>query len=175
MISLRTVYLDYGTSISQELEKRSTNGNEGLTAGETAGLVVGILGLFLTALTVCWKCWKYRKFKDQTNSTAPDGSSSSHITTVSHHVYHHFPSMPGFPGQDIALETIHRGNHSGNPLAMLQQSTQSPPHLLHPLPPLPSPSTMPLSEDRIPALSTTVRSSTWPTSVDVTNQGATAG
>ncbi|KAF8241368.1 hypothetical protein K440DRAFT_302538 [Wilcoxina mikolae CBS 423.85] len=172
MFSLRSLFhflnLDYGTPIPQELEKRSTSGNTGLTTGETAGLVVGILGLFLTALTVFkgWECWKSRK--DQTNST---GSSPSSATTVSHHVYHYFPSSPGvqqFPGQDIALETIHRGQHSSMSPVVLRQSMPSPPHLLNPLPPLPSPPTMPLPLDRRPGLNNTRRASTWPANMDAT-------
>jgi len=48
---------------SQVLEKRSTDANQSLTGGETAGLIVSILGLVLTALAVFkgWECWKSRK------------------------------------------------------------------------------------------------------------------
>lgn len=51
--------------ISLALEKRSIdgNGNNGLTRAEIGGLVVGIVGVFLTVLTVVykgWECWKLR-------------------------------------------------------------------------------------------------------------------
>ncbi|KAF8541744.1 hypothetical protein BDD12DRAFT_908407 [Trichophaea hybrida] len=179
---LRSVYLflhlGYSTPISPELEKRSTNGNGGLTTAETAGLVVGIIGLFLTALTVFkgWECWK--SGKDQTNSTTIGGSSPSSATTVSHHVYHYFPSSPGIQPllrQGIALESIPHGQHSSMPPDALQHSVSSPPHLLHPLPPLPSPSTMPLPVDRRPGQNNTARASTWPTNVDATTQAAATG
>jgi hypothetical protein len=53
----------HGTPIPPVFEKRSINENQGLSGGETAGLVVGIIGLLLTALTVFkgWECWKSRK------------------------------------------------------------------------------------------------------------------
>jgi hypothetical protein len=51
--------LRYDTPIAQELEKRSTNGNGGLSGGEIGGLIVGIIGIFLTALTV-YISWKWR-------------------------------------------------------------------------------------------------------------------
>jgi len=51
--------------ISETLPKRSTDGNAntGLTTGETAGLVVGIIGVVIAALTALkgLKCWKSRK------------------------------------------------------------------------------------------------------------------
>jgi len=53
----------------QGLENRSTdNGNNGLTGGEIAGLVVGILGLLLTALTVFkgLECLKARRVSNAT-------------------------------------------------------------------------------------------------------------
>ena len=46
--------LEYGTPITQALEKRSIDGNEneGQSGRETAGLVVGIIRVLLTALTM---------------------------------------------------------------------------------------------------------------------------
>jgi hypothetical protein len=60
-----TMPLPNCSPISQALEKRSIvgNGNSGLTRAEIGGLVVGIVGVFLTALTVLykgWECWKLR-------------------------------------------------------------------------------------------------------------------
>jgi hypothetical protein len=50
----------YGTATAKTLDKRSTNGNKGLSGGEIAGHVVGIVGVILTAMTV-FIGWKYRK------------------------------------------------------------------------------------------------------------------
>jgi hypothetical protein len=52
------LHLVYGTPIPQAFEKRSASEGQGLSEGEIAGLVVGIIGLLLTALTVLkgWKC-----------------------------------------------------------------------------------------------------------------------
>jgi len=55
--------LVYGSPISQAFQKRSTNESGGLTSGETAGLVMGIIGVLLTAVTIFkgWECWKSRR------------------------------------------------------------------------------------------------------------------
>jgi len=52
------------------LDNGSTDGNKSLSGGETAGLVVRIIGIFLTALSVFkgWECWKSRrKVRDATD------------------------------------------------------------------------------------------------------------
>lgn len=59
--------LVYGTPICQALDKRSTDGSQGGSEGEIAGLVVGVIGVLLTALTVFkgWECWKLRRVSNK--------------------------------------------------------------------------------------------------------------
>ncbi|KAF8241369.1 hypothetical protein K440DRAFT_665349 [Wilcoxina mikolae CBS 423.85] len=116
--------LGYGTSIAQQLEKRSTNGNGGLTGGEIGGLVVGIIGIFLTALTV-YISWKWRSGRNEESSPATS-VTNNHITT---NFNNHFHTSSGVPVQGINLDTIH---HSSLPSAY-RHSVPSSPQLLRPL------------------------------------------
>jgi len=62
---LYLIVVFYGIPTSHALGKRSSdgNGNESLSAGETASLVVGIIGVLLTGITVFkgLQCWRLRR------------------------------------------------------------------------------------------------------------------
>ncbi|KAF8241491.1 hypothetical protein K440DRAFT_679127 [Wilcoxina mikolae CBS 423.85] len=99
----------YGDPMSQTLEKRSSNcGNAGLSPGETAGLVVGIIGVVLTALTVLkgWKCWQSRK--NQAAATTTQSHTPLPAPAVTNH-FHIYPPTLAHPAQittDIPLSFI---------------------------------------------------------------------
>ncbi|KAF8533683.1 hypothetical protein BDD12DRAFT_472887 [Trichophaea hybrida] len=116
--------LGYDTPIAQELEKRSTNGNGGLSGGEIGGLIVGIIGILLTALTV-YITWKWRSGRNEESSPATS-VTNNHITT---NFNNHFHTSSDVPVQGINLDTIH---NPGVPSALLL-SVPSSPQLLRPL------------------------------------------
>ncbi|KAF8541746.1 hypothetical protein BDD12DRAFT_803436 [Trichophaea hybrida] len=111
----------YRTPISHALEKRSSGG---LTGGETAALVVGIVGVVLTALTVFkgWECWKTRRDRTVSQSNLPPPAPA-----ITQYFYYYIPaSSPAVtvsPGHNIPLQSV----------TTLPQPVQ-----FHPVPPLPS-------------------------------------
>ncbi|KAF8241370.1 hypothetical protein K440DRAFT_682389 [Wilcoxina mikolae CBS 423.85] len=103
----------YGTATAKTLDKRSTDGNTGLSGGEIAGLVVGIVGVILTAMTV-FIGWKYRK-----------GLWPSPPTTFTNY----FHTSPSVPVQDVSLDTVRTQHQIGLTHALLH-TAPSRPHTL---------------------------------------------
>ncbi|KAF8241490.1 hypothetical protein K440DRAFT_665302 [Wilcoxina mikolae CBS 423.85] len=93
--------IQYGAPMSQTLEKRSTGGNAGLSTGETAALVVGAIGVVLTALTVLkgWRCLKSRK-KQEIPTPTP---TSSPAPAIINHFYL-YPPTSSHPRSDISAD-----------------------------------------------------------------------
>ncbi|KAF8541745.1 hypothetical protein BDD12DRAFT_979426 [Trichophaea hybrida] len=95
--------------------KGPTNGNpnSGLSGGETAGLVVGILGLILAALTLL-KGWK-----SKTDQSSP---------TVTNNIYcYPPPDIPVSATQDIPLQPIPPQPHPPSPPLLLKPLVPSHP------------------------------------------------
>jgi len=126
------------------------NTNGGLSGGETAGLVVGIIGVLLAALTV-YRGWKLRSVSNDhphnyPNDTLTVGPFKDQTNPAVTNVYYYPPASshpPAPPGQEIALQQI----ASQPRMPALQPPSRSPTSVL---------------VDNRPPHTHTGRASTWP-------------
>ncbi|KAF8541750.1 hypothetical protein BDD12DRAFT_908409 [Trichophaea hybrida] len=97
MVSLPP-FSQYGTPLSQTFEKRSTGGNAGLTTGEIAGLVIGIVGVVFTA----WTGERLEMFEVKKENSTPVLTSSPPPTIINH--FYLYPPAISHPHSDIPAD-----------------------------------------------------------------------